>query len=50
MIRLFRECTRLRLAAAKYQIEYCSSLIVENITEDIAHIIKNRLAKAGTQV
>ncbi len=49
-IKLFRECTGLGLADAKYQIEHCPSLIVENVSEDIAKVIKNKLGKAGAQV
>lgn len=49
-IKLFRECTGLGLADAKYQIEHCPSVIVENVSEDIANVIKNKLAKAGAQV
>lgn len=49
-IKLFRECTGLGLAEAKYQIEHCPSVIVENVSEDIANVIKNKLTKAGAQV
>ena len=48
--KLFRECTGLGLADAKYQIEHCPSLIVENVSEDVANVIKNKLSKAGAQV
>ncbi len=49
-IKLFRECTGLGLADAKYKIEHCPSSITENVSEDIANVIKNKLSKAGAQV
>ena len=49
-IKIFRECTGLGLADAKYQIEHCPSDIVENVSDDIANVIKNKLAKVGAQV
>lgn len=49
-IKMFRECTGLGLADAKYKIEHCPSLIVDNVSEDIANVIKNKFAKVGAQV